>query len=171
MSKRLFIALPIPPNIASTIHTWQQQQSIAKARAVPANNLHLTLAFLGEQHESHINSVGSALATICCQPWLQSLDQCGLFQRAKVAYLAPKKAAPELLQLATEIQQTMGKIISYRPQQQFIPHVTVFRQFTGSSNDLWLQQQWNWPVSHFALYHSLHGNYHLIEQWPLHCSH
>ena len=45
---RLFFALPCPPEQATAICRWRDEQAL-QGRPVPPQNLHLTLAFLGAQ--------------------------------------------------------------------------------------------------------------------------
>ncbi|WP_323768006.1 RNA 2',3'-cyclic phosphodiesterase [Antarctobacter sp.] len=59
---RLFIALPLPESARTTLEALQAR--FPTGRAVPFDNLHLTLTFLGEQTEEAAEAVHEGLQTL-----------------------------------------------------------------------------------------------------------
>ena len=62
MTKRLFIAIPLPPTISTPLARWCSTQQLNHTRCIPAENLHITLQFLGAVKEQIIPDIVQ-----CCQ--------------------------------------------------------------------------------------------------------
>src|SRR6476619_5885575 len=62
---RLFIALPVPDEIAETLTTLQS--GVPDARWVPAENFHVTLCFAGEVQAGVLHDLGEAPSAIAAR--------------------------------------------------------------------------------------------------------
>ena len=58
---RLFCALTLPDDVLDRIVAWQARLPEGRARIVPRENLHLTLAFLGHRPERELAAIGKEL--------------------------------------------------------------------------------------------------------------
>lgn len=87
--KRLFFALELPSAVQKQIVQWRATHFPEDAgRPVAADNLHLTLAFLGEV--SAENSGAGRLAGRLRQPgFTLTLDDAGQWLRSRVVWLEP----------------------------------------------------------------------------------
>lgn len=130
---RLFFALDLPEALKAELAEFQ---GIGRAHGLPATwqqagNLHLTLAFLGEQPESQLpalRDIGGRIAGRC--PWFP-LSTAGLggFPRpsqARVLFLG-LEANARLTALADELQRDLadrGFVLDRKP---FAAHLTLAR--------------------------------------------
>ena len=60
-TKRLFLAIPLSPYFHDTFSQYQEQHPIQGVRFVPADNLHITVYFLGDVKETHIPKLDEKL--------------------------------------------------------------------------------------------------------------
>ena len=128
-SIRLFFALDATAQ-ASPLMAIQQQlvrdighpESNSKPSPVSAENLHLTLLFLGNQPMSQIPQLSQQAArvieNVAIRPFSIQLDRLGLFPKAKVAWIAPSQPPEPLLQLETQLRRAvtaLGISVEERP--------------------------------------------------------
>ena len=82
LSNRIFIAIDLPVNIKKTLITLQnilKHETNIEARLVKPEQIHLTLAFLGDCTQQQIDAVQAALKTIQHKPFTVCLNKCGVF--------------------------------------------------------------------------------------------
>ena len=92
--KRLFFALELPSAVQKQIVQWRATHFPEDAgRPVAADNLHLTLAFLGEVSAEKQRAL-AALAGRLRQPgFTLTLDDAGQWLRSRVVWLGTRRAA------------------------------------------------------------------------------
>jgi 2'-5' RNA ligase len=175
---RLFIAIDIPEAIRKEVEGMGR--TIPNARPVPADQLHLTLKFIGEVDESRILDIDDALKEIILPEFSLSLKGVGTF---------PPRGTPRILWAGVEpvegaaalrnsIERTLAAIDIPRDTRKFVPHLTLARlrncpiqplqQFLAGNAFL---QTPEFPVEDFHLYSSWltkKGALHTIESsYPL----
>jgi RNA 2',3'-cyclic 3'-phosphodiesterase len=74
---RLFIALPVPDQVA--VQIGQVQCGLEGAKWSPRENLHVTLRFIGNCDEPKAEEIDAAMAQITCAPFDISLKGAGFF--------------------------------------------------------------------------------------------
>lgn len=164
---RLFFALDCPPKLASAIAGWRDALYLA-GRAVAAENLHLTLAFLGNQPPSRVAELQQLAATLQLPGFDLHLDR---LQRRRngLLYLAPSQVPEALLALATALHKGLGEIGVSLDERPFHAHLTLMRRCPRRPQDA--SPAFDWPVSHFSLFASEQGSqgcrYQRLQQWPL----
>lgn len=165
--KRLFIALLVPKGVATSISKWQRLYAPQGTKLIRAPNFHITLAFLGLQDETLQAQVEERLGHIRNPGWQQTLDRFGAFRKPQIGYLAPSEPKPELLNLAAQIQRQMAQLGIALPEQEYRPHVTVYRKFHLRHITQESLPGWQWPATSFALYCSDNGHYIELNRWSL----
>lgn len=158
---RLFIAIDLPAELKRIL--WMLRCDLPGARWVPPEQMHLTLAFLGEVGEEKIGSLSDELLQIRHLPFSLSFTSPGCFpnrQHPRVLWvgLAPQ---PRLTQLAAAVQAAIlacGLPVEERP---FSPHLTLARlKIPGPRKvEVFLDQSLPaflpvWPVEEFTLFAS-----------------
>lgn len=124
---RLFIAIEIPDDLKKTIGGLRVD--IPGARWVPAEQLHLTLAFLGEVEENRAGELSERLALIHTPPFQLNFSGTGCFpnrRRPRVLW-AGLEPHPRLMHLAAGVHGAVlacGIPLEERP---FSPHITLAR--------------------------------------------
>ena len=92
-----------------------------------SNNLHLTLAFIGEV--DNVPEIKTALQTISYRPFKLSLSDFGNF--GDILWVGVK-GNQGLSQAAKSVREALDRAeISY-DRQKFMPHITLVRKATGS---------------------------------------
>lgn len=122
---RLFYALW--PDDATRTHLKRLQDSVI-GRKVSPDNLHLTLAFLGNQAKSLIPALAKLIEKLPCQSFTVGIDRYGYFSKPRVAWVGPSET-PSLL---TALHQTLmhelnAAQVSMKLEGKFRPHVTLAR--------------------------------------------
>lgn len=124
---RLFIAIELPEEIK--VELIRLRTGIPRARWVPVEQIHLTLAFLGETDEETARKLAAGLARIKADPFRLLPRGIGCFpnlQRPRVVWTG-LKPEPNLLRLAAAVHESVlaaGIALDERP---FSPHLTVAR--------------------------------------------
>ena len=155
--KRLFFALELPSAVQKQIVQWRASHFPEDAgRPVAADNLHLTLAFLGEV---------SADFTL-------TLDDAGQWLRSRVVWLGTRQPPRGLLQLASMLRAQAARSGCYQSPQPFHPHITLWRDARQAVPIPAPGFHWSFPVNEFVLYESSFGRgrtrYTALERYPFH---
>jgi 2'-5' RNA ligase len=129
---RLFVAIEIPEEIRLVLAAFLKElRGIApQPKWVRAENLHVTLKFLGETEPSKLGAIERVLAAIR-SPLPVSLEFLGLGffpngRRPRVFWLGIKASA-NLKMLAGEIDHTLHQIGFPLEDLPFTPHLTLAR--------------------------------------------
>ncbi|WP_424933062.1 RNA 2',3'-cyclic phosphodiesterase [Amaricoccus macauensis] len=123
---RCFVAISIPKTVAPQI--LAAQAGLPAGRPVPAENLHLTLAFLGEHPEPVVEDVHHALSEIrspCMDVQLEGLDA---FGNGRVRLVCIRAVLSEnLARLNASVKQAARLAGLNLPREKYVPHVTIAR--------------------------------------------
>ena len=125
---RLFVAIQLSDEMKKTITKTMHdlKQSGVRGNYIPMQNLHLTLAFIGECDRP--NDVKEALKSLSFKPFKLSLSEMGTFgdllwvgMKGNQALSAAAKSVRDALDAAD---------IDY-DRKIFAPHITIVRKFSG----------------------------------------
>ncbi|GAB4480871.1 MAG: RNA 2',3'-cyclic phosphodiesterase [Anaerolineales bacterium] len=133
-SVRAFLAIAIPPAIQLSLaeHIARlQKMSGGSVRWVPAENIHLTLKFLGEVENARLEALQNALSQACAaQPAFEiSVGGLGAFpslHRPRVLW-AGVQAPPALAELHQKVEQAAAGAGFPAEAQSFSAHLTLGR--------------------------------------------
>lgn len=126
--------------------------------ATPKQNLHMTLAFLGERSQGFIDRLCPALSVIAAQtaPFTLTFDRCEPFPGTQGPFLAlTSDAPPQLLDLHQRIWDTLVSYGVIRESRALRPHITLAKPGQGLSIK---EGQWPLPVNELCLYTSEPGH-------------
>jgi RNA 2',3'-cyclic 3'-phosphodiesterase len=131
---------------------------------VPADNLHLTLRFLGNVESSGLAALASSLRKVAFEPFELRLGKLGTFGRGKsvrVVWLGPEEGIDSLVDLAREVEARCAELGFAAEERPYHPHLTLARSHDRSGEPAPalpappdLQP---WAVAGFRLYRSLRG--------------
>ncbi len=129
---RLFIALEIPSAVRENLAALLVMlRAITKEpRWVHAENLHVTLKFLGEVGEDRLDAVRGALGKVRSQQAVAvEFRGLGFFPNEKNPRVlwAGVEASANLKTLAADIEGAMEKLGFPREKREFSPHLTLAR--------------------------------------------
>jgi 2'-5' RNA ligase len=122
---RLFYALW--PDDATCAELMRLQTHM-HGRLTPYENLHITLAFLGQQPVSLLPALKEVLARLPTAEFTLTLDRFGYFPRKRIAWIGMHEAPEALLSLQRDLARMLSeKNVSFDNQAAFKPHVTLAR--------------------------------------------
>jgi 2'-5' RNA ligase len=127
---RLFVAVPLPPDIAGAAS--RVLPAIPALRTVRPEHLHVTLAFLGALPDSRLEDVAGAVRSAAAGtgPFDVALDALGRFPRdgaPRIVWLAVGTGASELITLAERLRQGLAARELPFDAKPFRAHVTLGR--------------------------------------------
>lgn len=133
-----------------------QQQLALAASPVVADNLHLTVLFLGAVNEEQLPQLCQLGAQVASQQagFKVVLDQLGVFPQAKVTWIGPSQAPRQLLELEQALRagaSALGLPLDERPYR---PHLSLYRKARTLPPSAGPCRPIPLPVSDFHLYES-----------------
>lgn len=132
---RCFIAIPMPEEIVEAIDDIQT--GLRGANWTTQDTLHLTLAFLGEQHRRSLEDLDSALITLDAPSFdvtLAGVDAFGGTKGARLVYAGVEESA-RLRTLQAKVEQAAREAEIPLEAKRFIPHVTLARWGRGAVSE------------------------------------
>lgn len=148
---RLFIALDLPVHVRTALAAWAVQAAPPEVRRVPADNLHVTLAFLGARSTADATAAGALLPALA-RPLEDLRTAAALWlppRRPAVLTIALESGAA-LADLQAELVAALASAIGFQPERRrFRPHVTVGRVARGTRIDTARELEPSAPRLHF----------------------
>lgn len=125
---RLFVAIRLSEDIQKSITASMHELKKAGVTGsyVPGQNLHLTLAFIGEV-DSAI-AVREALEMAAYKPFKLSLDEFGSFQDTLYAGV---RGSQGLSNAAKAVRIALAARGIHYDEKKFVPHITLVRRASG----------------------------------------
>jgi 2'-5' RNA ligase len=127
---RLFVALDLPDTVRTGLGEWGRRALKDPAlRPVSAENLHLTLAFLGYRPEQEIEAIGSVVAECAAPaPLIEVQDTVPRPSRGRARFFALPAISPGAEQIQAQVSEALAVGGFYEPETRpFWPHLTVAR--------------------------------------------
>lgn len=128
---RLFIAIPLPKDIARVVQASGEElrKACAAGRFVPAGNHHITVRFLGESNA--LSDIASAMDDAVCdaRPFLLRLEGYGTFDRGstKTGIIRVGGDQGELSRMHETLEAALLDRGFVRGRGRFEPHITLAR--------------------------------------------
>jgi len=125
----------------------------AEGKPVPAQNLHMTLVFVGYVNKTKLQCIKNFVKTVKVDPFELKIDKTGYFEK-KLFWLGCKKIPDELIQLQQVLETDLQKHCNYLPKKGFYtPHITLQRKVVNPVY-LELEKPIIWSVNSFSLIQS-----------------
>lgn len=129
---RLFVALEIPSEVRENLVTLLRELRAVdpRPRWVRAENLHVTLKFIGHMAPERLEAIRGALETVrSSAPVTLDFHGLGFFPNEKRprVFWAAMGASPNLARIVADIETNLEKIGIPREQREFSPHLTLAR--------------------------------------------
>lgn len=124
---RLFTGIALPDRHRQ--HLTAMMHGLKGARWVAAENLHVTLRFIGEVDEDVARDVDAALAAVEAAPFELSITGVGTFGRPPRVLWAGAESAPEtaLAHLYAGVESALVRSGQDPEGRKFSPHITLAR--------------------------------------------
>jgi len=168
---RLFIAIELPNGIKNEL--GRLRTNIEGVRWMPAEQFHLTLAFLGEVDEETALRLSANLAEIRTATFELTLAEASCFpsqQRPRVIWIGVKPE-PRLLKLAAAVQQSALNSGIFLEERPFSPHITLARLKSPSTDELsdYINRKSGLTLTPFSVKEFTLFQSSLSSQGALHC--
>jgi 2'-5' RNA ligase len=168
---RAFFALWPPEAVRDELSGWAEAcRASAAGRLVRRENLHATLAFLGEIDRGRLPELACIAQAVACERFDLLLDRVGYWPHNRIVYAAPAAMPAPLVALAQALAQrlaTAGFRVEERP---YFAHVTLLRA-ARRAPDAARFTPVHWPVEAIALVQSARSGgrlvYRPLERWTL----
>jgi len=169
---RLFLALWPNAGVVRQIRALGQElfDERSSGRPVAADNLHITLQFLGQVEASQLDCIRQAAADIRFPAFELQLDHLGHWPRPRVAWLGCHQVPEALVSLVQSLNAGLSRCGFTPEARPYHPHLTLrrkVRQATPREID-----PIPWHVEEFVLAQSNtlpEGvRYQVLARWPAH---
>lgn len=124
---RIFIAINLPESVKDQLLAYREKWQEIPARWTTKENLHLTLAFLGNTSDQELAKVCDAMKQVGSRhkPFALTINRIVYGPDAKRPRMIWGKIrrSPELF----TIQEDIASLLSYSEKQPFAPHLTLAR--------------------------------------------
>jgi 2'-5' RNA ligase len=147
---RLFFALGCPPELAEAITTWRSGLNL-HGRPVATANLHLTLAFLGQQQRARVEELQGLAGGLRATAFDLHLDRLGR-HRNGLLYLAPSHTPEALLELVERLSSNLSSTAIQLDNRPFRAHLSLLRHCP--LQPIVADPCFDWPVTRFSLFAS-----------------
>ena len=125
---RLFVAILPPPTVRAELAALAEP--LPGLRWVPADNIHLTLRFVGDAGDDVADRMADALAAVRVEPFILPVAGVGVFPGrgpARVAWAGLGRAHTRLFQLRQQVDEALLRVAPGIDVHRFDPHITVAR--------------------------------------------
>ena len=148
----------------------REQLSTVKGRIVPAQNLHITLAFLGDVDAEQRLCAEQVASRIKGDQFSMQMERVGHWRRPQVVWLGPKETPEALQELAAQLNQGLVKCGFPVEKRAFKAHMTLMRRASRSPGRVMFDSI-GWKVDRFVLVKSnltpKGAQYEVVEEWSL----
>lgn len=166
----MFFALWPNGAVRAALYALTRQHAHRNGRAVAAENLHITLAFVGGVTAGRRVCMEAAVAMLRATPFTVTLDRLGFWSRPKILWAGASAAPAELTGLVAALTAALIPC-GYQPEPRpFQVHVSLARQ-AQRPPEVQEIPPIVWPADAVCLVESVSGEhgseYRVIGRWPL----
>jgi 2'-5' RNA ligase len=127
---RLFVALLLPDEAVARLVEWQERELGGRPdfRIVPADNLHVTVAFLGGRPATDLEGIGSVVREAAREAAQPVLEPIRYQETRSVGMIVLSDEEGRATNLAGRVFEGLERLGVYeRERRDWLPHVTVVR--------------------------------------------
>ena len=170
---RLFVGLDLPERIKTAL--LASMGGVAGARWQSAEQLHLTMRFIGEVDRHMAADIAAALGRVNVRPFVAELGEPGLFDhrgRIDCLWVGVRPVEP-LAALAKAVNAALAGVGIPPEPRAFVPHISVARGRGMIGAASWPHSpipRLGWTVKNFCLFDSIltpdGSRYAVLARWP-----
>jgi len=171
--QRLFFAFWPPPAVQTAMARCRDTMlsHVHRARPIPNENLHLTLAFLGATDTPTLECYEAAANRVAILPGVSlSFDIAGFWRRSGVVWVGCETVPATLIALHRSLVEELVEC-GYRAEvRPFAAHVTVARNVRRVTQPM-PKPSFDWHIDEICLVKSVTyadgARYDVLRRWPL----
>lgn len=155
--QRLFFALWPDAEVRDTLSQWQRMAyALSGGRKMHIDDVHLTLAFLGDTPVSKLPAVREAMNSVEGESFELSVDALRYWRHNKIVWAGASATPPALQKLVGDLRAALKTRAVNFDEKAFVPHITLLRNAKAPDQDI-LPVPISWTVGRFALVRSAGG--------------
>lgn len=146
---RLFFALWPDGELRAKLTAWGKRAA-GRGQATRPENIHLTLAFLGDTDVALLPELMAIAAAVRVDPFRLALDRVGYWKHNRILWCGASEDPPALAALVADLRAGLEAASMRYDTKPFATHVTLVRKAAGLSE----APAWTpliWKVADFAL--------------------
>jgi RNA 2',3'-cyclic 3'-phosphodiesterase len=152
---RVFFAIWPTEPAARALHDWAGALATTTGgKVMPAQTIHLTLAFLGSVDSARVPAAIDAARQVSGRPTSLPIEQCRYWPRSRIVWVGPRETPVEVSELARSLAQALRRAGFALEKRAFAAHVTLLRKARGT-RALPSPPAVSWPVDEFTLVRSV----------------
>lgn len=152
---RAFFALPLDAALTTKVSNWRENSLPPLARPVPAENLHVTLAFLGDISPEQCQTLIHLCNDLQFEPFDLEFGRTGYWPRQEIFYLEPFAVPAELLTLHDDLNRLLRLLNLKADRRTYHPHLTLARRCETAPPAPLNPLEFTLPCNSFVLYESV----------------
>jgi 2'-5' RNA ligase len=169
--QRLFFALWPAPDVQQALAARAEEAlGHRRARRIPAEKLHITLAFLGEVSAETRACAEAAADSLQGTAFDLAIDELGYWSRRSLLWAGFSDTPPALSRLVTDLAAGLEPCGIPPDDRPFRPHITLARKAPRLPPRRAVEPV-TWPVRRFVLVESRlepqGAVYSVVREWPL----
>jgi len=146
---RLFFALWPASELQGRLAAWAKQVA-GRGRAMRRENLHLTLAFLGDTEAALLPRLIALAAGVRVDAIRFELDRVGYWRHNRIIWCGASEESPALTALVADLRARLDAAGIRYDRKPFVSHVTLVRNASGLPPERsWIPLVWE--ATDFAL--------------------
>lgn len=150
---RLFFALVPDQAVKREVHAVQKKLA-CNARMIPAEQIHVTLAFLGQQSAETIPQLCAMASQLYFEPCKLVLDRLGTFRRVNVLWLGASEVPTSLRNFRQALMEGLEKAGIGFDHKAWRPHLTLYRGLRNKAGIMEFDPV-VWRLNQFSLIESI----------------
>ncbi len=168
---RLFFGLEPTPEACLEVAAWRDRALPPLDRPVPAQNLHITLAFLGDVPPRKIEALMDNVTGVRAGALQVSLDELGYWPKPRILWLGPVTTPAPVALLARDLRRAARTAQISVDNRDYRAHLTIARNCLTPPPAAVMLPAVILTFSRFSLFESInsrHGvRYQALSSWEL----
>jgi 2'-5' RNA ligase len=169
--QRYFFALWPDEVVRDRLSTLVSTSLAAEGRRHSAEDLHITLVFLGQIAPSQQRCAEEVADAIRGKPFEMSIDHTGYWPRPRILWASPRETPQALSQLVSDLTHGLMGCGHDPERRSYKPHVTLYRK-ARRVEPTQLAEPIAWRVREFVLASSANPGssgtrYQVMRRWAL----
>ncbi|HXF65580.1 MAG TPA: RNA 2',3'-cyclic phosphodiesterase [Burkholderiales bacterium] len=170
-SARLFFAVWPSPEVQRALGALAAAlRRECGGRAVPADNIHLTLAFLGGVERGRLPAIEALAGAVSAPRFDLSVTRVQYWAHNRIVWAGVERCPEALSGLAEALARALAEQGFRLERRPYVPHITLLRDARRAPASGAVPPV-AWPVEQFALVESVpHGGarrYEVLRRWAL----
>ena len=128
---RLFFALWPARDLQAKLAAWGKQAAGRRGRSMRQENLHLTLAFLGDTEAALLPQLIALAEGVRFPPFRLPLDRVGYWKHNRIVWCGAGEEPPALTALVGDLRARLDAAGMRYDPKPFVSHVTLVRDASG----------------------------------------